>query len=204
MTNFLKGLLRRFTMRTGRLAFLYRKICRPDGTEYANFLKRHGNLRAIGENCSILMSTTFTDPHMVRLGNNVHFSSCALICHDGSVAMLNRAYGKRLDALGKIDIKDNCFIGYGAVVLPGVTIGPNSIVAAGAVVTKDVEPNTVVAGVPARAIGTTDALMEKMLERTESLPWSQMLQADGLAGGEELRRQIHERRMAYFFSEQRA
>src|SRR5437588_528467 len=48
--------LRRYALRTGRLAFLYRKLCRPDGAEYAEFMRRHGKLRHIGENCSILMS----------------------------------------------------------------------------------------------------------------------------------------------------
>ena len=44
------------------------------------------------------------------------------------------------------------WIGAGATVLPGVTVGENSIVAAGAVVTKDVPDNTIVAGVPARVL----------------------------------------------------
>ena len=46
----------------------------------------------------------------------------------------------------------NCRIGAGATILPGVTIGENAIVAAGAIVTKDVEDNTVVGGNPAKLI----------------------------------------------------
>jgi len=53
---------------------------------------------------------------------------------------------------GTVEILDNCFIGANAIVLPGVRIGPNSIVGTGAVVTKDVPPDTVVAGCPARKI----------------------------------------------------
>ncbi len=49
-------------------------------------------------------------------------------------------------------IKRNAWIGAAATILPGVTVGENSIVAAGSVVTKDVAPNTIVAGVPARLI----------------------------------------------------
>lgn len=52
----------------------------------------------------------------------------------------------------KIEIGDNVWIGYGAMVLAGVKIGDGAIVAAGAVVTKDVEPYTVVGGVPAKLI----------------------------------------------------
>ena len=57
-----------------------------------------------------------------------------------------KEYGKR------IRIGDNCWIGGNAVICPGVTIGDNSIVAAGAVVTHDVPPNCVAAGNPARVI----------------------------------------------------
>jgi acetyltransferase-like isoleucine patch superfamily enzyme len=52
----------------------------------------------------------------------------------------------------RVTIEDDCDIGMGAIVLPGITIGRGSIVGAGAVVTHDVQPYTVVAGVPARKI----------------------------------------------------
>ena len=51
-----------------------------------------------------------------------------------------------------ITVKSHAWIGYGAKILPGVTVGEYSIVGAGAVVTKDVEPYTIVAGVPAKLI----------------------------------------------------
>ena len=49
-------------------------------------------------------------------------------------------------------MKRNAWIGAGAVILPGVTVGENAIVAAGAVVSKDVPDNTIVGGVPAKVI----------------------------------------------------
>jgi acetyltransferase-like isoleucine patch superfamily enzyme len=60
---------------------------------------------------------------------------------------------KSLD-LKSVTIKRNVWIGANATILPGVTIGENSIVAAGAVVTKDVPANTIVAGVPAKIVRT--------------------------------------------------
>ena len=59
-----------------------------------------------------------------------------------------------------IEINENVFIGAGARILPGVSVGPNAIVAAGAIVNKDVLPGTVVGGVPARVIGSFEDLMK--------------------------------------------
>lgn len=67
---------------------------------------------------------------------------------------------------GKISIGDNCFIGANVTILPGVTIGPNSIVGAGSVVTKNVEPDSVYAGVPARRICSLREYADKCLENT--------------------------------------
>ena len=57
---------------------------------------------------------------------------------------------------GKVVIEENAWIGIGAIICPGVTIGRNAVVAAGAVVTKDVPDNVVVAGVPAKVIKKID------------------------------------------------
>lgn len=61
------------------------------------------------------------------------------------------------EAGAPIEIEDNVWLGGGAIVLAGVTIGENSVVGAGAVVTRDVAPNTVVVGSPARMVRTLDA-----------------------------------------------
>jgi maltose O-acetyltransferase len=53
-----------------------------------------------------------------------------------------------------VEIQDRAFLGARSLLLPGVTVGEGAAVAAGAVVTKDVEPYTIVAGVPAKAIGS--------------------------------------------------
>ena len=63
--------------------------------------------------------------------------------------------------IGSIEIYDNCFIGASSNIMYNVKIGPNSIVAAGSVVTKDVQPGTIVGGNPARVIGSFDKLMKK-------------------------------------------
>ncbi|RFO97143.1 acyltransferase [Rhodoferax lacus] len=159
-----------------RLQRWYVRICKPSSLEYAAYLKVHGGFYAMGELNSINVGATFTDPAYVRIGNNCALSACTLLGHDGSVRILNNAYGKKLDSVGKVDIRDNCFIGHGAIVMPRVTIGPNSIVAAGAVVTGDVPPGTVVGGNPARFICTTAAMVERMEARSNGYPWHEMIQ----------------------------
>lgn len=155
-----------------RLVGLYRRFCRPFGAEWALYLQRWGGFYAMGHGCVINMNVTITDPAYVRLGNNVHLSGCTLFGHDGSVNMVNQAFGLNLDHVGKIDIRDNVFIGHQAIILPGVTIGPNAIVAANSVVTRDVPPNSVVGGVPAKVLCTLDEWIGRTQAANRDMPWA--------------------------------
>jgi len=193
-------ILRHLAMRYGKFPDLYTKFCKPSSEEYTEFLRRHGKLYALGSNCSILPSTVFTDPAYVRIGNNVHFSSCTLIGHDGSIAMLNQAYNVKLDSVGKIDIRDNVFIGYGAIVLPNVTIGSNTIVGAGAVVTHDVAEGDIVAGIPARPIGRVEDLVKKLQAQTQSLPWADLINSREGGFDPAIEPELVELRVSYFYS----
>jgi len=83
-----------------------------------------------------------TNPRGVHIGANTYIAfNAAILTHDMVRAL-------RVDTL----IGDNCFIGADSIILPGVKVGNCSIVAAGSVVTKDVPPNTIVAGNPAKII----------------------------------------------------
>ena len=75
-----------------------------------------------------------------------------------------------MTGFGKIVVHDNCQIGLAAVILPNVTIGPNSIVGACSVVTKDVPPGTVVAGNPARVICTIEEYEQRCVEGHIDIP----------------------------------
>ncbi len=66
-----------------------------------------------------------------------------------------------METVGCIEIMDNVFIGTNTTIVGGVRIGPNAIVAAGAVVTRDVSENSVVGGVPAKYICSFDEWREK-------------------------------------------
>lgn len=199
MMALIRSFVRRQALAHGRLAGLYRRLCDPDGCEYAEFLKRHGGFFSIGDDCSILTTVEVDDPAYVRIGSNVSLSTCALIGHDGSIAVLNRAYGVKLDRVGKIDIRDNVFVGYGAIVLPGVTIGPNAIVGAGAVVTRDVAEGDVAAGSPAKPIGRVDVLVEKWTRETQKLPWADLVEKRDGAFDPALEPELIRRRVQHFY-----
>lgn len=164
-------------------------------------MRLHGGLYSVGENVYINIGVNITDPAYVRIANNCTLSACTLLGHDGVTRVLNNAYDKKLDSVGKIDIKDNCFVGHGAIVMPGVTIGPNSIVAAGALITKDVQPGMVVGGVPAKVICTTEELVMRLEKRTEKYPWNDMIKRRKGAFDPEMEPELIAMRAKYFYGE---
>ena len=117
-----------------------------------------GNGIEIGKNVNF-----GSEPYLIEIENNVRISSNVnFITHDGGLWTLRKmGFLENADYFGKIIIKENVNIGMNATIMPGVTIGKNSIVGFGAVVTKDVEPNTVVAGIPAKKIETIQEYYEK-------------------------------------------
>ena len=107
----------------------------------------------IGDFTRIGLHNTIIGP--VTIGNHVNLAQGV------TITALNHNFENitlRIDQQGvstnTVTISDDVWIGTNAVVLPGVTIGTHSVVAAGAVVTKDVPPYTIVAGVPAKVIKT--------------------------------------------------
>ena len=173
--NVLRRVLERLATRHNRCVGLWRRVCRPNAQQYAGYMRQFGGLHAMGQDVLINRDAVLPDPAYLSIGSNVVIGTCSLIGHDGSVGMLNRAYGETLDAVGKLDIRDNVFVGHQAVVLPGVTIGPNALVAAGAVVTRDVPPGAIVGGCPARVIGSVEDRVAKLKAQTRNLPWSRLL-----------------------------
>lgn len=107
----------------------------------------------------------------IKMGNNVFVNqACVFMDRGGITIEEDTKIGPRVNLITEnhglppkdrneitskpIVIKRNVWIGAAATILPGVTVGENSVVAAGAVVSRDVPPNTVVAGVPAKVIKT--------------------------------------------------
>lgn len=187
-------------LRSGRLAGLWRKLGPVRGADWAEYLRRHGGLHRMGQGCSVQTNVSITDPAYTVLGNNVHLSGCTLFGHDGSVNMLAKLLKRPLDKVGPVILGDFVFIGHQAIVMPGVRIGSRCIVAAGAVVVSDVPDGTVVGGVPAKPIGSTAALCERLLSEVPQLPWYDLITSrkDPAAGADPA---LDALRKSHFFSD---
>lgn len=89
----------------------------------------------------------------ITIGNDVMMAPrCALIADNHRHSDLSRPMNTQGTTEQKIIIGNDVWLGYGVIVLPGVTVGDGAILAAGAVVTKDVAPYSIVGGNPARLI----------------------------------------------------
>jgi len=89
-------------------------------------------------------------PHLVQVDDDVSICTGTIIlAHDVSPKFLWPYLSSKT---AEVRVKRGAYIGVRAVILPGVTIGEGAVVAAGAVVTKDVPPYTVVGGIPAKKI----------------------------------------------------
>lgn len=122
----------------------------------------------IGNDVSLMTWRFGSEPWLIRIGNHVRVTSgVRFITHDGgSWVFRQQDKYKNVKNFGKIVIENNCFIGNCVIILPGVTIGENSVIGAGAVVSRDIPPNSVAVGVPARVIMTTTEYADKCLAKT--------------------------------------
>lgn len=143
-------------------------------SQYPEYLRKKGV--HIGKNCEIYKSANFgSEPYLITVGNHVHINSGVnLVTHDGGYWVLRipeSGFGKEFenaDRFGKIIIHDNVHIGTNAIIMPEVTIGKNSVIACGAVVTHDVPDNSVWGGVPAKPIETIVEYAQKAKEKAVS------------------------------------
>lgn len=128
-----------------------------------NKLKRQGV--KLGKNISITGKLRVgSEGYLVEIGNDVTIAGADILTHDGGIRVIRKLEDNpNLKKQGKVSIKNNSFIGKNSIILPGISIGPNSIVGCGSVVTKDVPPNTVYAGNPAKYICSIEEYKEKCL-----------------------------------------
>jgi maltose O-acetyltransferase len=148
-------------MRIKAKIFRLRLMLESDPFKVAELWRKIGV--PIGQNTAIYHDVVISGDgkEPVVIGSNCVLTGCALIAHDASTnRYLGLNYGE-LSPTQAIIVEDGCFIGYHSIILMGVRIGNGSIVGAGAVVTRDVPANSVVAGNPARVVCSVDELVDK-------------------------------------------
>lgn len=117
----------------------------------------------VGEGCRLLVTSLGSEPYLVTIGDDSCVAGGVLfLTHDAGTWIFRKEFPEAA-RFGRITIGSRVFVGANAILLPGVTVGDGSIVGAGAVVTRDVPPGAVVAGVPARQITTVDDYRERTL-----------------------------------------
>ncbi|HAK78179.1 MAG TPA: acetyltransferase [Runella sp.] len=132
-----------------RLSEIIGKQIDANTTVFVPFHTNFGQHIQLGKNVFINHGCTFLDLGGIVIEDDVLIGPQVCIVTENHP--IDPTKRKSLD-LKSVTIKRNVWIGANATILPGVTVGENSIVAAGAVVTKDVAPNTIVGGVPAKEL----------------------------------------------------
>ena len=128
------------------------------GVEYA----RHLGVE-VGNGCRIYPRGFGSEPWLISIGNKVTITRGVIILtHDGSTWLFDDLKGRRF-YYNKVKIGNNVFIGVNSIIMPGVTIKNNVIVAAGSVVTKSIPSGVIVGGNPAKIIGNYDKYKHKVL-----------------------------------------
>jgi maltose O-acetyltransferase len=134
---------------------------------YTEYLKKLGV--QIGKDSTVLYPA-YVDgrwPYLLEIGNNVVISiNSTILTHDASTS-----YAGDMVKVGKVVVHDRCFIGANCTILCNVSIGPGSIVGAGSVISRNVPPDTVYAGNPARYICTVTEFVEKHRRSGKSMPF---------------------------------
>lgn len=145
----------------GTLKSLYRKY-------HLRRLRRAG--LTIPDDCTLMRPfPKFGDePYLITIGHNVGFAAEVIfITHDGGTRVFKQQERyKKVLKFGRITVHDNCVIGQRVIILPGVSIGPNSVVAAGSVVSRNVPPGVLAAGNPAKPVMTIHQYAEWSLAAT--------------------------------------
>lgn len=143
----------------------------PWGTMRTKWLVQKSIFKSVGDDFYFCPRKIPADPKCIIFHNNVCVAAdVVFVNHDVMHKVFNKGgYKDHQKYYGCIEVMDNVFIGTKSVILPNVRIGSNVIVAAGSIVTKDLESGGVYAGNPARRIGDFDKILK------ERIIWSEQI-----------------------------
>jgi len=152
---------------------------RATSETYVKKLRKMGMV--IGEGTKFINPRTTTidetRPWMIKIGNGCCITSgVTILTHDYGWSVLKAVYGEVIGSAKKVSIGDYVYIGMHTTIVGGVTIGNNVIIGANSLVSRDIPDNVVVAGNPARVIGTLEEYYHKRksLEIGEAVEMAQI------------------------------
>ncbi len=127
----------------------------------------------LGKDVKLFSPSLPSELYLISIEDNVMCASgVRFLTHDASINHLMRITpGELMDSVGSIVLRENCFIGAFSTLMPNCSVGKNSIVAAGSIVTKHIPDNEVWGGVPARKLMEISELRDKKLIEAKKLPW---------------------------------
>lgn len=108
-----------------------------------------------------------TEPYLIRIGSHCQITNGVKFYTHGGAGAVRKKYPD-FDTFGRIVIGDYVYIGNNAMLMPGVTVGDNVLIAAGSIVTKSIPSNVVVAGNPAKFICSIEEYTERNLKYNTS------------------------------------
>lgn len=153
------------------LSRLRLKLASP--TERANLMR--SKMHFVGKNVQLFTVSFGTEPYLISIHDNVVCAAnVSFVTHDVScfnVARYLKLSEGCLDKVGSIELHDNCFVGANTLLMPNCSVGKNSIVAAGSVVTSKIPDGEVWGGVPAKYIMSIDEYAKKTLDTVSNYPW---------------------------------
>lgn len=154
------------------MKYFFKKIIAAIGFEYyryseksyERFLRKKGVKLGNNTYWGIIKTINIdtSRPSLVEIGDNVRIDTgMTILTHDYPTWVFKHVYNDFVNSSGKVKIGNNIYFGQNCVVLKGVTIGDNCVIGAGSLITKDIPPNSVAVGRPAKVIGTLDDYYKK-------------------------------------------
>lgn len=129
----------------------------------------------LGKNVMLYTTNFGTEPYLISIDDNVSVAAgVCFINHDISCFHMADYLGidrSKVDKVGSIILHKNCYVGAYSILMPNCSVGENSIVAAGSIVTKHIPDGEVWGGIPAKFIMKVEDYARKVEEKSKEYPW---------------------------------
>lgn len=124
---------------------------------------RHAGVKMGGDNFIASKFWSSSEPYLITVGNHCALTAGVMLFTHGGARVARKQY-PQFDTFGRVTLGDYVYVGNNSLIMPGVTVGDNVLIAAGSVVTKSIPSNVVVGGNPAKFICTLDEYIARNIK----------------------------------------